>query len=99
MLQFIRPSLAMMLLFTILTGLIYPFAILGIGQAAFPAAANGNLVSRNGVVVGSALIGQAFDGSVMPLSAGYAGAALFALGCVLVAEKGRLFQGINPPVR
>ena len=60
MLQFIRPSLAMMLLFTILTGLIYPFAILGIGQAAFPAAANGNLVSRNGVVVGSALIGQPF---------------------------------------
>ena len=40
MLQFIRPSLAMMLLFTILTGLIYPFAILGIGQAAFPGAAS-----------------------------------------------------------
>ena len=66
--------------------------------AGIASSIQGFVTTLGGGIIG-ALIGQAFDGSVMPLSAGYAGAALFALGCVLVAEKGRLFQGINPPVR
>src|SRR5690349_12157156 len=60
MLQSVRPALVMMALFTLLLGLAYPYAILGIGQAAFPAAANGSLIMRDGAVVGSALIGQPF---------------------------------------
>lgn len=60
MLQFLRPALAMMVLFTLLTGLAYPLAITGIGQVAFSGAANGSLLTRDGVVVGSALIGQPF---------------------------------------
>ena len=60
MLQSVRPALVMMALFTLLLGLAYPYAILGIGQAAFPAAANGSLIMRDGAVVGSALIGQSF---------------------------------------
>ncbi|WP_404286774.1 potassium-transporting ATPase subunit KdpC [Microvirga sp. RSM25] len=56
----LRPALVLLLLFTALTGLAYPFAVAGIGQALFPAQANGSLVVQDGHVIGSALIGQAF---------------------------------------
>jgi K+-transporting ATPase ATPase C chain len=45
---------------TIITGAIYPLAMLGIGQAAFHNQANGSLVSVNGKVVGSSLLCQEF---------------------------------------
>jgi potassium-transporting ATPase KdpC subunit len=45
---------------TIITGVIYPLAMLGIGQAAFHNQANGSLVSVNGKVVGSSLLCQEF---------------------------------------
>ena len=41
----LRPSLVMLLLFTVLTGLAYPAVVLGIAQAIFPSQANGSLVT------------------------------------------------------
>lgn len=56
----ILPGLRMTLLMTALTGLIYPGVVTGLCQGLFRSQANGSLISRNGQVVGSALIGQNF---------------------------------------
>lgn len=58
--QTFRPALVFLVLFTLLLGVAYPLAMTGIGQVLFPYAANGSPIVRDGQVVGSALIGQAF---------------------------------------
>ncbi|MCI2418418.1 K(+)-transporting ATPase subunit C [Saccharopolyspora sp. K220] len=54
------PALFMVLVFTVLTGGVYPLVVTGIAQLFFPDGANGSVVERDGRAVGSKLIGQPF---------------------------------------
>jgi potassium-transporting ATPase KdpC subunit len=56
----LRRGVVALAAFTVLLGLAYPLLMFGIGQVAFGGAADGSLVRRDGQVVGSSLIGQAF---------------------------------------
>jgi K+-transporting ATPase ATPase C chain len=60
MLSHLRPALVLLLGFSLLTGIAYPYLITGIAQTVFPYQAGGSLVVRDGKVVGSMLIGQNF---------------------------------------
>jgi K+-transporting ATPase ATPase C chain len=57
----IRPALALLLLFTVLTGALYPAVVTAAAQLMFPSEANGSLIAKGGVVHGSRLIGQPFS--------------------------------------
>src|SRR5262245_35147643 len=61
MLKELGPGFRFTLIFTVLTGLLYPLAMTGVSQLIFPAQANGSLVKVNDKVVGSSLIGQNFS--------------------------------------
>ena len=56
----LRPAISFLILLTLITGLLYPLVILGLGQTFFPSQANGSLVRDGDRIVGSALIGQNF---------------------------------------
>src|ERR1700733_4829490 len=61
-----KKNLLVAVLFTLVTtvmfGLIYPLVVTGLAQLLFPGKANGQLIQKNGKIVGSSIIGQAFTG-------------------------------------
>ena len=57
----ILPGLRIKIFFTILLGIAYPLVMTGISQAIFPKQANGSLITQNGKVIGSEIIGQNFS--------------------------------------
>jgi len=59
----LRPALVVTAVLMVLTGLLYPGLVTAVAQVLFPHQANGSLVTVNGQVVGSALIGQSFAGA------------------------------------
>jgi K+-transporting ATPase ATPase C chain len=61
MLREFRPALVLLAALALITGLVYPLALTGVAGLIFPHQAQGSLVMKGGEVLGSALIGQAFD--------------------------------------
>ncbi|MGA2757041.1 MAG: potassium-transporting ATPase subunit C [Solirubrobacteraceae bacterium] len=84
----LRTGFLSMIVFTVLLGLVYPLLVLGVSQGIFPGKANGSLIKRGGVVVGSALIGQQFYEPVI----GKNGKQLVVKGVAQTRPDPRYFQ-------
>ncbi len=77
-----------MIVFTITLGFVYPMVVTGVSQVVFKGKADGSLIERNGVIVGSALIGQQFYENVI----GKNGKPVTVKGVVQTQPDPRYFQ-------
>jgi K+-transporting ATPase ATPase C chain len=91
----------MLIVFTLLTGLVYPLVVTGIAQAAFGDKADGSLIERDGQVVGSAWIGQPFTAPgyfhPRPSATGYAPGPGYAYGSNEGPTSERFLVGEDDP--
>jgi K+-transporting ATPase ATPase C chain len=98
----LRPAIAMTILFALLLGIGYPLAMTGIGQAMFPHQANGSLVTADGKVVGSEVVGQAFTADryfqTRPSAAGKGYDGLASSGSNLGPAAKALVDRVKPDV-
>jgi K+-transporting ATPase ATPase C chain len=81
-------SIISVIVFTVLLGLVYPLAITGISQVAFPGDANGQQIHLDGKLVGSKIIGQSFATPVLEKN----GKAKVVKGVVVTEADPRYFQ-------
>jgi K+-transporting ATPase ATPase C chain len=77
MLKQLRPAISVLAFMTLVTGVVYPLTVTGVAQLAFPAQANGSLITGvKGEVLGSSLLAQPFSGAEWfhprPSAAGFA---------------------------
>ena len=86
----LRYAIGFVALLTVLTGVIYPLTVTGLAQALFRDRANGSLISDNGEVVGSELIGQPFS------DPRYFWGRLSATECDAAASSGSNYGPTNP---
>ena len=99
----LRPAIVMTILFAVLLGLVYPFAMTRIGQAIFPSQANGSLVrDARGTVIGSSVVGQAFTADryfqTRPSAAGKGYDGLASSGSNLGPASQALVDRVKPDV-
>jgi len=66
--KYVWTAIRMTIVTAVIAGIIYPLAMTGVAQVVFPGKADGSLIKRNGVVIGSSLIGQSFTGAKYFLS-------------------------------
>jgi potassium-transporting ATPase KdpC subunit len=59
--RLIRPAVSLLILLTLTVGIGYPLLITGVAKVAFPRQAAGSLISKDGTLIGSSLIGQSFS--------------------------------------
>ena len=98
----LRPAIVMTILFALLLGIGYPLAMTGIGQAIFPSQANGSLVTADGRVIGSTVVGQAFTADryfqTRPSAAGKGYDGLASSGSNLGPASQALVDRIEPDI-
>src|SRR5205807_7299028 len=96
-------SVLMTIATTVLLGVLYPLVVTGLAQLIFPDQANGQLLHRNGTVVGSRLIGQAFTGPgyfhSRPSSAGTGYDPTSSGGSYLGPTNKHLIERVNGDVK
>ena len=99
MIRFLRQTVGILVLLTVITGVIYPLIVTGVAQLIFPHQAQGSLIVKDGKAVGSELIGKSFAGAKYfhgrPSAAGNGYDATASGGTNLGPTSDKLLAGVH----